>query len=302
MREKLAQTTVNHPFVLKLVNTYKNAKKLYLLSEFVHGGELYHRIHPPDGGRSRLDELDARFYAASVTLALSGAYLLTGAALLLAGGAWVVALSMFNVTIQLSTPRWVVGRALALYQTGTFGGMAAGSWIAGLLAEAHGVDAAMLVAAAAMCLGAAAGRILPLPAFGVLDLDPLDRFREPPLRLDLTRRSGPIMVTVDYIIAQADVPAFLSVMALRRRIRLRDGARQWTLLRDLENPDVWTESYHVPTWVEYVRHNARRTQADLDGYERLLALHRGDAPPKVRRMIERQTVPLHDDTPLKPPA
>ncbi|MBR27900.1 MAG: MFS transporter [Rhodobacteraceae bacterium] len=239
---------------------------------------------------------------ASVTLALSGAYLLTGAALLLAGGAWVVALSMFNVTIQLSTPRWVVGRALALYQTGTFGGMAAGSWIAGLLAEAHGVDAAMLVAAAAMCLGAAAGRILPLPAFGVLDLDPLDRFREPPLRLDLTRRSGPIMVTVDYIIAQADVPAFLSVMALRRRIRLRDGARQWTLLRDLENPDVWTESYHVPTWVEYVRHNARRTQADLDGYERLLALHRGDAPPKVRRMIERQTVPLHDDTPLKPPA
>ena len=70
MREKLAQTTVNHPFVLKLVNTYKNAKKLYLLSEFVHGGELYHRIHPPDGGRSRLDELDARFYAASVTLAL----------------------------------------------------------------------------------------------------------------------------------------------------------------------------------------------------------------------------------------
>ena len=239
---------------------------------------------------------------ASVVLALSGVYVLTGAALLLAGAAWVIALSMFNVTIQLSTPRWVVGRALALYQTGTFGGMAAGSWIAGLLAEAHGVDTALLVAAGGMCAGAAIGFVQPLPAFGVLNLDPLDRFREPPLRLDLTQRSGPIMVMVDYVIAQKDVPAFLSAMALRRRIRLRDGAKQWTLLRDLENPDLWTESYHVPTWVEYVRHNARRTQADRESYDQLLALHRGPEPPRVHRMIERQTVPLTDDMPLKPPA
>ena len=46
MREKAALTAINHPFVLKLFNTYKNSKKLYLLMEFVPGGELYHRIHP----------------------------------------------------------------------------------------------------------------------------------------------------------------------------------------------------------------------------------------------------------------
>ncbi len=36
----------------------------------------------------------------------------------------MLALSLFNMTVQLSTPRWVVGRALSLYQTTTFGGMA----------------------------------------------------------------------------------------------------------------------------------------------------------------------------------
>src|SRR3546814_15886443 len=90
------------------------------------------------------------------------------------------------------------------------------------------------------------------------------------------------MIMVDYEIAQHDVNVFLSLMAQRRRIRLRDGARQWSLLRDLENPRIWTEGYHVPTWVEYVRHHQRRKQADADVFEQLQALHRGESPPRVR--------------------
>jgi len=109
-----------------------------------------------------------------------------------------------------------------------------------------------------------------------------------------------INIMVDYVIDQNDVPEFLSAMNDRRRIRIRDGAQQWALLRDLENPDIWTESYHVPTWVEYVRHNERRTQSDVASSDRLLALHRGPDRPRVHRMIERQTVPRPDDTPLKP--
>jgi hypothetical protein len=71
------------------------------------------------------------------------------------------------------------------------------------------------------------------------------------------------------------------------------------LLRDLENPNIWTETYHVPTWVEYIRHNLRRTHADAEITEELKALHQGDSLPKVHRMIERQTVPVHDDMPIK---
>jgi hypothetical protein len=107
------------------------------------------------------------------------------------------------------------------------------------------------------------------------------------------------MVTIEYHIAQNSVPEFLRLMADRRRIRIRDGARQWALLRDLEQPDLWIESYHVPTWVDYVRHNMRRTKADADNTKSLRALHTGTEPPRVHRMIERQTVPLRDDMPLR---
>ena len=66
----------------------------------------------------------AAFAACAVATALSPLEWATAAGLALGGAAWVLALSLFNVTIQLSTPRWVVGRGLALYQTAVFGGMA----------------------------------------------------------------------------------------------------------------------------------------------------------------------------------
>ncbi|ACM02195.1 MFS transporter [Cereibacter sphaeroides] len=240
------------------------------------------------------------FALALTGLGLSRALWLSGLMLLPAGAAWVLALSLFNVSVQLATPRWVVGRALALYQTATFGGMAAGSFLWGQAAEAGGVDGALFGAAGVLVVGALVGLRMPLPAFGMQDLDPLGRFVEPSLPVDLRMRSGPIMVTVEYDVVPENVDEFLAAMADRRRIRIRDGARQWVLLRDLERPGIWAESYHVATWAEYLRHHERRTKADAEVTDRLLALHAGPGKPRVRRMIERQTVPLHDDLPLKP--
>ena len=236
----------------------------------------------------------AGFAVSALVTASSSHGWLTSLALLLSGAGWVLALSLFNTTVQLSTPRWVVGRALSLYQTTTFGGIAAGSWMWGQAAETYGPATALIASAALMVVGAAIGLRLPLPEFQSLNLDPLNRFSEPLLKLDLKPRSGPIVVMIDYDIADDDVPAFLTAMAERRRIRIRDGAGQWGLMRDLENPTVWTETYHVPTWVEYVRHNQRRTQADAEIGDRLLELHRGETPPRVHRMIERQTILPYD--------
>ncbi|MBZ9813754.1 MFS transporter [Mesorhizobium sp. CA7] len=213
----------------------------------------------------------------------------TSAGLLIGGACWVIALSHFNVTVQMSTPRWVVGRVLSIYQTATFGGIALGSWIWGVVADAHGAETALTAAAVAMLAGGALGFVLPLPRQTVLNLDPLNRFKEPMLALDLKPRSGPIAIMIEYIIREEDVPEFLATMAERGRIRRRDGARNWTLARDLENPSVWIEHYHTPTWVEYIRHNRRATHADAVVGERIRALHSGDNPPRVRRMIERPT-------------
>jgi MFS family permease len=223
--------------------------------------------------------------------------------LLLAGAAWVLVLSHFNVSTQLAAPRWVVGRALAIYQTMVFGGMAMGAWVWGFVSEHSAIPVALFGAAAVLGLTALVGLVLPMPDLNDVNLDPANRFNAPALRLDLRSRSGPIMIMVDWDIPPQHTGAFLQLMAARRRFRRRDGARQWVLLRDLENPDIWVESYHAATWTEYLRHNHRRTASDATNYDELMKLHRGPGRPHVHRMIERHAVPLSDDLPpLEPPA
>lgn len=234
-------------------------------------------------------------------LALAPPLVLASAVMFLAGTCWVLTLSLLNTTIQLSTPRWVVGRVLALYQTGTFGGMATGSWMWGTVAEGGSMSFALIGAGVAMMVGLVFGQLAPLPDRSEMRLDPANIWVEPTLSLDIRPQSGPVMVMVDFTIDEADVPRFLELMADRRNIRIRDGARQWTLLRDMENPDIWSETYHVPTWVEYIRHHERRTEADIENFEKLRALHGGPDPIRVHRMIERHSLSELRTTPGRRP-
>ena len=229
------------------------------------------------------------FSLCALVCALSTQAWQTATGLLLGGACWVIAMSHFNVTVQMSTPRWVVGRVLSIYQTSTFGGMALGSWIWGVVADNHGAPTALIAAAIAMLAGSAIGFILPLPQHTPLNLDPLNRWTEPALSLDLKPRSGPIAIMIEYVIRDEDVPEFLAAMTERGRIRRRDGARNWVLARDLEHPEIWLESYHTPTWLDYIRHNRRATYADVAITERIRALHAGQERPRVRRWIERPT-------------
>lgn len=225
--------------------------------------------------------------AGAAICAISGVPALTMGALAISGVGWVLALSSFNVSVQFAAPRWVVARALAQYQMVAFGGMAIGSWIYGWITDHHGVAAALLAAAAGLVVSALLGLVLPVPKLESVNLDPRGLWTEPQTQVPVEPRSGPIVVTIEYRVRPADIAAFLRVMNERRRIRTRDGARGWTLLRDLAEPDLWVERYHVPTWLDYVRHNTRRTHADSANSEALAALI--TAPPVVHRMIERQT-------------
>ena len=62
-----------------------------------------------------------------------------------------------------------------------------------------------------------------------------------------------------------------------------------TLLRDLHDPELWIERYHVATWQDYIRHNLRRTHADAETGAAIRALCKAGSKPAIRRMIERQT-------------
>lgn len=249
------------------------------------GGELRQRSVPAEIN-IRIAFCGSAVCATAIGLSTSA--WLSFPAMVVGGASWVLALSGFNASVQLSAPRWVVGRALALYQMATFGGMAFGSWMWGAVADGVGTGPALLGSAMALVAGGSIGFWLRVPDTADMNLDPRG-WDEPMISLDIRPRSGPIVVTVEYVIRQEDVIAFLNAMSSRRRVRIRDGARNWTLLRDLTNPSLWIERYDTPTWQEYIRHNKRLTQADIAINQALRELHQGPELPKVRRLIERQT-------------
>ena len=229
-------------------------------------------------------------FAAAVSITAVSSWLaLTLAAQFLSGAGWVLALATFNVTVQTSAPRWVVGRALSLYQMATFGGMAGGSWLWGVLTGEIGLAEALLISVLVLLGCIALGIVFVLPQTEDLKLNLLKRWKEPETALPIEQRSGPVVVTIEYRIDENDVLEFLTAMSDRKRIRRRDGARNWSLLRDLAEPDLWIERYQSPTWLEYVRQNQRITEADAAVWDRIRNLHRGMDKPRVRRMIERQT-------------
>lgn len=87
---------------------------------------------------------------------------LTLLALLNAGSCWMLAFSTLSISVQLSTPPWVVGRVLSLYTTSVFGGLAAGSWLWGVMAESYSISLSLSSAAIVLVFSAAIGRWLPL--------------------------------------------------------------------------------------------------------------------------------------------
>jgi hypothetical protein len=179
--------------------------------------------------------------------------------------------------------------------------MAAGAWAWGTLAEGQGLWAAHCGAAGTLLICAALGLSIPLPEAKSLDQGEPWSWQPPAPAFDIQPRSGVVVVTIDFRIRAEDEREFLAIMAERRRIRKRDGARRWTLLRDLGDPEIWIERFHAPNWIEYVRHNNRRTEADLLIVGRVRELHQGEQPPRIRRMIENEVEPAEELAPLIEP-
>jgi hypothetical protein len=229
------------------------------------------------------------FGFASIVTAASPWHALSILVLMVGGASWVLALSTFNVTVQTSSPRWVVGRTVALYQMVTFGGLALGSGVSGFAASRFGLVACLAGSGILMALSALLGRWLPLHQPEELNLDPSRTWSvENRVQLDRLMDSGPVVVTVEYRIPPEDAERFRFAMRELRRIRRRDGAKRWSLMQDMASPEVWIERYHSPNWVEHLRRHHRFTVSDQEIEQRVLAFHRDEEPPRVRHLIERQ--------------
>jgi MFS family permease len=224
--------------------------------------------------------------AAIAAVALSREPVLTAAALVVAGAAWMLAVALFNIGVQLSAPRWVAGRSLAAFQAAIAGGIAIGSWGWGHLTDLAGVETALLVSAALMLLSPLLGLIMPMPRIGARNED-AEELVDPEVRLQLTARSGPLVVEIEYRVAQDNARAFHNVMQDVQLSRQRNGAYGWSLARDIADPELWTERYHCPTWLDFLRQRNRSTVSERALHQQAIDFHIGPDPVRVRRMLER---------------
>jgi MFS family permease len=236
--------------------------------------------------------------AAIAVVAVSSEPVITAAALVVAGAVWMLAVALFNIGVQLSAPRWVAGRSLAAFQASIAGGIAIGSWGWGRLTDVVGVEAALLVSGAAMFVSPLFGLLLRMPPTGTRDED-AETLADPEVQLQLTGRSGPLVVEIEYRVDQEQARAFHGVMQDVQLSRQRNGAYGWSIARDIADPELWTERYHCPTWLDFLRQRNRATQSERALFLRAIAFHLGPDPVRVRRMLERPfgSVRWKDDTP-----
>lgn len=223
---------------------------------------------------------------AVAAVALSREPVLTSIALVLAGAVWMMAWMIFSIGLQLSAPRWVAGRALAAYQTASSGGIAVGSWAWGELTDAVGVETTLLVSAALLVVSPVLGLWLQMPRI-IAREEETEMLADPEVRLPLTGRSGPLVVEIEYRVAQENARAFHNLMQNVQLFRQRNGAYGWAIARDIADPELWTERFHCPTWLDYLRQRNRSTPSERALDRQATAFHVGPEPVRVRRMLER---------------
>jgi len=70
---------------------------------------------------------------------------------------------------------------------------------------------------------------------------------------------------------------------------LRDGAINWELFHDIENPNRYVEMFTSESWTEHLRQHERITKADLAIEQHAISFHKGKDPPHVSHLISENT-------------
>jgi quinol monooxygenase YgiN len=120
------------------------------------------------------------------------------------------------------------------------------------------------------------------------DLRPAMHWPEPALSdAHSAGERGPVMVTVEYVIDNAQREDFLAALYAFAPERLRDGALQWDVFEDATQPGRFVEMFLLPSWDEHLRQHARASLADAELQRGVQGFHRGSQAPKVEHWIGR---------------
>lgn len=228
--------------------------------------------------------------ALSSMLFAYGGHAVTGMVAGLTGGvSWIMAVSLLNVSAQMALPDWVRARGLAIFQMVVFGAMAAGSLSWGQATEIIGLPEALTVS------GFLALLLIPITARFKLNLGEHHDFTvsghwsDPAPVIPVSHDHGPVLVTLEYRIDDADRAAFYLLMQELEMTRRRDGAIQWGFFEDVEDHGRFIEMFTVESWVAHLRQHARVSVSDKLLQNKIFALHRGESSPRVTHAVAPHT-------------
>jgi MFS family permease len=242
-------------------------------------------------------------------LSFSSSLLLDFVALLVAGSVWMVMTTTFSVAIQLSVPRWVMGRAIAMSSASTSLGIAAGAWLWGQVTQHQDVATALQLAAVALLFAPLLGIFLRVADRSSSTESDDSAMSDPDVKLGISGRSGPISIELQYRIAPHQARDFYQLMRELQRVRTRNGAYDWSLSRNIADPESWSERFRCPTWDDYLRQRSRRTLDDSAMHQRAREMHIGLEPIRIQRWLDRPSgsvrwrdeAPDHGDEALRIP-
>ncbi len=203
------------------------------------------------------------------------------------GTAWITTANALSVSLQMGLPDWVRARCMSMYQMAIMGASALG-------AATWGQVATLSTVQVSVCVGAASGFATMMLAIWRMkdhrveeDLTPSDTFHVPVAASP--PQSGHVVTSIEYFIDPAQAAEFRALMQQSRSSRLRHGALQWELLRDVSTPGRFVEQIVDASWTEHLRRFERVTASDAALRDRKLAFHVGEHPVVITRTVIEST-------------
>jgi MFS family permease len=225
------------------------------------------------------------FVGTNTALALVSQIYVLYAVMFVSGIAWLIVMTSFSTTVQLSVPKWVQARVISVYMLVFQAGLSVGSLVWGELADHLSLRTSLLAAAGWMLASTLLALPFPMRSAEGLNLEPADDRPHTTGEDAIDPDHGPVLVMIDYRIEPTDWPAFQIAAEELKRLRLRDGALRAGVFADVADPTRITEFFYVATWGEHQRQHHRFTREDQVVEGRVRQFHQGPDAPRITHFL-----------------
>jgi len=226
-------------------------------------------------------------YAVALTvLSFQHDIIIVSVGIFASGTALIIITSSLNFVAYNSVSSWVRTRVVSVHQMIYWGGVAIGSIIWGIVAEIWGIPTALLAASIGLVIGLVTSTRYKLKPLTDVDMTPSMHWSMPRVMIDIDDHGeSSVLVEIEFQVDPTHSHEFESAMNKVRSLRLRDGAINWELFHDIENPSRYVEMFTSESWTEHLRQHERITKADLAIEQHAISFHIGKDPPRISHLI-----------------